>query len=71
MATEKKQLGQLLLESGLISESQVSEALTYQREHNLVFGKAVVSMGLVQESELLKVLGDHLGLPSLDITKYR
>ena len=49
MATEKKQLGQLLLESGLISESQVSEALTYQREHNLVFGKAVVSMGLVHK----------------------
>ncbi|MBT6759684.1 MAG: Flp pilus assembly complex ATPase component TadA, partial [Candidatus Marinimicrobia bacterium] len=70
MANEKKQLGQLLLESGLISEQQVSEVLTYQREHNLVFGKAVVSMGMVQESELLKILGDHLGLPSLDITKY-
>ncbi|MBT3824085.1 MAG: hypothetical protein HOF96_03825, partial [Candidatus Marinimicrobia bacterium] len=70
MANEKKQLGQLLLESGLITEQQVSEVLTYQREHNLVFGKAVVSMGLVQESDLLKVLGDHLGLPSLDITKY-
>jgi len=70
VATEKKQLGQLLIESGLISETQVSEVLTYQREHNLVFGKAVVSMGLVQESDLLKILGDHLGLPSLDITKY-
>ena len=70
MANEKKQLGQLLLESGLITEQQVSEVLTYQREHNLVFGKAVVSMGLVQESDLLKGLGDHLGLPSLDITKY-
>ncbi len=43
MATEKKQLGQLLLESGLITESQVSDVLTYQREHSLVFGKAVVS----------------------------
>ncbi|MBC8192598.1 MAG: hypothetical protein H8E18_09470, partial [FCB group bacterium] len=46
MAAEKKQLGQLLLESGLISENQVSEVLAYQREHHLVFGKAVVSMGL-------------------------
>jgi len=66
----KKTTGQLLLESGLITENQVSEVLAYQREHHLVFGKAVVSMGLVQEADLLKVLGDHLGLPSLDITKY-
>ena len=70
MAAEKKQLGQLLLESGLITEQQVSEVLAYQREHNQVFGKAVVSMGLVEESDLLRILGDHLGLPSLDITKY-
>jgi len=70
MAGEKKQLGQLLLEAGLLTESQVSEVLAYQREHHMVFGKAVVSMGMVPETELLKVLGNHLGLPSLDITKY-
>lgn len=70
MVTEKKQLGQLLLESGMITEQQVSEVLTYQREHNLVFGKAVVSMGLVAETDLLMILGNHLGLPSLDILKY-
>ncbi len=70
MAGEKKQLGQLLLESGLINDAQLNEALAYQRENGLVLGKAVVSMGLVAERDLLKVLGDHLGLPSLDISKY-
>ena len=70
MVVEKKQIGQLLLESGLINESQLKEALAYQRDNGLVFGKAVVKMGLVPERELLRVLGDHLGLPSLDITKY-
>jgi len=70
MAGEKKQIGQLLLESGLINDAQLNEALSYQRENGLVLGKAVVSMGLVTERDLLKVLGDHLGLPSLDISKY-
>ena len=70
MAAEKKQLGQLLIESGLISEAQLNEALAYGREHSQVLGKSVVSMGLVAERDLLKVLGDHLMLPSLDITKY-
>ncbi len=70
MVGEKKQIGQLLMESGLLTDVQLNEALTYQREHGVVLGKAVVSMGLVPERELLKVLGDHLGLPSLDITKY-
>jgi len=70
MAVEKKQIGQLLIESGLITEAELKEALVYQREQGLVLGKAVVAMGLVAERDLLKVLGDHLGLPSLDITKY-
>ncbi|MEA3286358.1 MAG: ATPase, T2SS/T4P/T4SS family, partial [Candidatus Marinimicrobia bacterium] len=70
MAGEKKQIGQLLLESGLLTDIQLNEALVYQREHGLVLGRAVVSMGLVAERDLLKVLGDHLGLPSLDISKY-
>jgi len=70
MPAEKKQLGKLLQEAGLLSESQVNDVLAYQREHNQVFGKAVVSMGLVAETDLLRVLGEHLGLPSLDILKY-
>jgi len=48
MVVEKKQIGQLLLESGLLNESQLKEALAYQRDNGLVFGKAVVKMGLVQ-----------------------
>jgi type IV pilus assembly protein PilB len=67
---ERKPLGQLLLEAQAITEQQLNEALTYQREHNMVLGKAVISMGLVSETELLNVLSNHLGLPSLDISKY-
>ena len=70
MAIEKKPLGQLLVEAGAISDHQLSDALTHGREHNQVLGKAVISMGLVSETDLLKVLSDHLGLPSLDISKY-
>ncbi len=67
---ERKPLGQLLVEAQAITEQQLNEALTYQREHNMVLGKAVISMGLVSETELLNVLSNHLGLPSLDISKY-
>ena len=70
MAVERKPLGRLLLEAGVISEPQLNEALVYGREHNQVLGKAVVAMGLVSEKDLLKVLSDHLKLPSLDISKY-
>jgi len=70
MVVEKKQLGQLLLESGQINEAQLTDALTFGRENGVLLGKSVVALGLLTERDLLKVLGNHLGLPSLDITKY-
>ncbi len=70
MAGGRKQLGQMLTESGKISEAQLAQALQYQRDNKMMLGKAVVAMGLVTENELLEVLGHHLGLPHLELMKY-
>jgi len=40
-----KQLGQLLIDAGLIDEHQLEEALQYKRDHNVYLGKAILSDG--------------------------
>jgi len=67
---EKKQLGQMLIDSGKITERQLQDVLEYQRENKLMLGKAVVAMGILTENEVLGVLANHLGLPHLELMKY-
>ncbi len=70
MPAEKKQLGQMLIESEKINKNQLEDALIFQRDHNMFLGKAVVSMGLLSENELIDILADQLGLPSLNLMTY-
>lgn len=70
MPAEKKQLGQMLIESGKLDKNQLEDALIYQRDHNMFLGKAVVSMGLLTETELIEILASQLGLPSLNLMTY-
>ncbi len=65
-----KQLGQLLIDAGLIDEHQLEEALQYKRDHNVYLGKAILSMGLVTEKQMAEALSDQLGLPYLDLMSY-
>lgn len=70
MVEEKKQLGQILVEAGKISEDQLTEALRYKRDHNMYLGKAIIAMGLLSEKEIVQTLSDQLGLPYLDLLEY-
>lgn len=70
MVEEKKQLGQILVEAGKISEDQLIEALRYKRDHNMYLGKAIINMGLLSEKEIAQTLSDQLELPYLDLLEY-
>jgi len=70
LVEEKKQLGQILVEAGKISEDQLIEALRYKRDHNMYFGKAIINMGLLSEKEIAQTLSDQLELPYLDLLEY-
>ena len=62
MASEHKRLGDLLLEAGLIDASQLESAITEQKKTGQMLGATLVSLGLVQEDEILGVLQRQLGL---------
>jgi hypothetical protein len=65
----RKKLGEILLERGLIDNDQLNSALAYQRQWGHRLGVALVAKGFITEGMLIKVLGETLGLPTVDLSK--
>ena len=62
-----RQLGQLLIEQGLITSNELNEALDLQREQGGRLGEILVQQGSISYDILLDILGDQLNLPVIDI----
>ena len=65
----RKQLGEFLVEKGLINRDQLRVALTEQKQKNERLGKILVRLGLVSESVLRDVLAEMLRVESIDLSK--
>lgn len=67
--TKKKRLGEILIDHGLLSETQLAAALNSQRTWGGKLGSTAVRMGFVSEEQILKALSTQLRLPSVDFRK--
>ena len=65
-----KQLGQLLLERGLINEGQLDKALKVQKERGGLIGQILVSLGFTKEEEIAQALTVQYGFPYLPLECY-
>jgi type IV pilus assembly protein PilB len=70
MAVVKKDLGQILLERGVINQEQLSQALDVQRSAPGDIGRIIVDLGFVEgkEKDVLKARAEVLGCPYVDLT---
>src|ERR1051326_5721255 len=59
-------LGALLLEAGLLDESQLDEAVSEGNETGARLGEVVVRRGWATEDDVARVLADQAGLGYLD-----
>ncbi len=64
----KKRLGELLVETGLLSEEHLTRALTEQRVRRGKLGEVIVTLGLATEEEIAQALSIQLGIPFIDLT---
>ncbi|THF76944.1 GspE/PulE family protein [Cohnella fermenti] len=71
MAVVKKRLGDLLVESGIISDVQLQEALQEQRRTKQKLGDLLISQGYITEQQLIEVLEFQLGIPHVSLFKYQ
>ncbi|MGF7186407.1 type IV pilus assembly protein PilB [Desulfitispora alkaliphila] len=68
---EKKRLGDILIDGGVITELQLKEALKTQKQTGLRLGHALIQLGLVTEEQIDEVLEIQLGLPRIALHKMR
>ncbi|MGI6334870.1 MAG: hypothetical protein ACOX1A_09970 [Saccharofermentanales bacterium] len=66
-----KKLGDILIESGLLTEEQLQEALLKQRGSGHKLGETLVDMGLLSEIEIMKALEYQTRIPYVDMSGLR
>lgn len=71
MANERNvRIGDVLIEEGYIVESQLRQALDYQKSHKGVrVGEALIELGIITEQQQQRALAKHLGLHYVEIPK--
>ncbi|MBU0604935.1 MAG: hypothetical protein KKH77_01455 [Candidatus Omnitrophica bacterium] len=65
-----KQLGELLLDRGIINEEQLIKALNVQKEKGGLLGYILVSLGYVKEEEIAQAITVQYGFPYLPLECY-
>ncbi len=68
--TSTKQLGEVLVERGVIDHEQVIMALTYQREKGGLFGEVLVQLKFATEEDIAQALTCQYGFPYLPLANY-
>jgi type IV pilus assembly protein PilB len=63
----KFKLGELLVSTGRLTQQQVDAALKRSRDTATMLGETLVEMGLLKSLELLTIVGNQLGLPSVEL----
>jgi type IV pilus assembly protein PilB len=65
-----KQLGELLIDRGLINKQQLDRALTLQQERGGLIGEILVELGFTGEEDIAQTLTAQYGFPYLPLSNY-
>ncbi len=67
----KDRLAEILLQGGLISEEDLNKAIEIQKKEGGRLQKILVKHNFVDEKKLIAAIGEHLGIPPLDLAKVK
>lgn len=65
-----KQLGELLIERGIISQRQLDKALAVKKERGGLIGEVIVELGYAKEEDIAQTLTAQYGFPYLPLGNY-
>lgn len=67
---QRKRIGDLLFETGMISEEQLKWAINEQKRTGKRIGEVLVKEGIIKEDDILGALEFQLGIPHMNLEKY-
>jgi len=65
-----KQLGELLIERGIINDQQLTKALAVQQDKGGLIGEILVELGFAKEEDIAQSLTAQYGFPYLPLSNY-
>jgi type IV pilus assembly protein PilB len=65
---KSKQLGQILIELGLITSEQLGAALQEHQKTPKALGRVLIDLGMIKEGDLVRALAEQVGLEFVDLT---
>ena len=65
-----KQLGEVLLEEGLVNETQLMTALDEQIVRGTSLGRVLVELGILSEDQLVRALAAQVGMEFVDLDEF-
>jgi len=68
--TDKRKLGDLLVQADMLTVKQLKKALAEQERTGEKLGEILVKKGWVTEQNIVEVLEFQLGIPHVDLSKY-
>jgi len=64
---ERKKLGDLLKDAGLIDDFQIEAALSHQRNWGGKIGSIFVELGFAREEDIARVISEKMGVPYVNL----
>jgi type IV pilus assembly protein PilB len=71
LSSTRKRIGDLLVESGVISETQLQQALAQQRESKTRLGDVLITNGYITQQQFIEALEFQLGIPHVQIYRQK
>ena len=68
--TRVKQLGEILLDDGLVTEAQLLAALDETMARGSSLGRTLVELGVLTEGQLVKALANQVGMNFVDLDEF-
>lgn len=71
MFSLKERLQEILIRENIIKQEDLTRALEEQKKNGGVLSKVLVRMNLISEQDLTLILSQSLGIPPIDISRYK
>ena len=67
MSLRRKEIGELLVENGLVTERQLTRAMDQASKLGDTVQKVLINMGFVSEKDITEMVGMQMGVPFVDL----